>query len=415
MQQQRFLMPGFWRSVAAVLSGTAIAQALPILGSLIIARQYLPAEFGSYAAWLGVVAIAAVIATGRFETSFAIVPDGEPRRHAVVCTLITLCLSSSLFAVICAILLATNPVWISGVDPFLVVLFTPAALLVAGAQVWQTWAATEGRYRALSIMRICQAVSIVILQIVAGAFMPSATTLALTYVLGLLIGLCVSFRLLPLGALPHRTADVLRQFWSRYVRFPAYSLPADGINTLAGQLPILVVASRFGPEVTGLLAMTMRTLGAPIALLGKSVLDVFKRQAAVSYRERGECRADYLQTFWVLAAGSVVASLVLLFSSDALFAFAFGEEWRISGTMAIWLLPMFAMAFIASPLSYMVYIVEKQQVDLVWQICLLAMTVITLNLPVGYPLVLQSYSWGYAALYVAYLMMSYRFSLGNAR
>lgn len=415
MPRQRFLMPSFWRSVASVLSGTAIAQALPILGSLIIARQYMPAEFGAYAAWLGVVAIAAVIATGRFETSFAIISDGEPRRQAVICTLITLCLAGAVLALASAILFAAHPAWLVTINPFLVMLFTPTVLLVAGAQIWQTWAATEGRYYALSIMRISQAGAIVILQIAAGVFTPTAPALALAYVLGLLIGLCVSFHFLPLGALPRHASAVLRQFWSRYARFPAYSLPADGINTLAGQLPILVVASRFGPEVTGLLALTMRTLGAPIALLGKSVLDVFKRQAAMSYRDRGECRSDYLQTFWVLAAGSLVASMVLLFSSNSLFAFAFGDDWRVSGTMAVWLLPMFAMAFIASPLSYMVYIVEKQHLDLLWQICLLVMTVTTLNLPADYPVVLQSYAWGYAALYVAYLVMSYRFSLGNAR
>lgn len=78
------LTSDFWRSVASVLTGTALAQAIPILGSLVIARQYAPSEFGRFSAWLGLVLLAAVALTGRFETALALEPDGEPRRRAMV-------------------------------------------------------------------------------------------------------------------------------------------------------------------------------------------------------------------------------------------------------------------------------------------------------------------------------------------
>ena len=162
--------------------------------------------------------------------------------------------------------------------------------------------------------------------------------------------------------------------------------------------------------------MTMRILGAPIGLLGKSVLDVFKRHAAISYRERGECRADYVRTFRILAIASLGSCLVMASVSESFFALAFGENWRGAGTIAVWLLPLFALRFIASPLSYMVYIAGKQHVDLVWQVALLAMTIAALNIPFyGHDIALQAYSAGYSLLYIVYLAMSYRFSLGNRR
>ena len=83
----------------------------------------------------------------------------------------------------------------------------------------------------------------------------------------------------------------LTAFWSRHRRFPQYSLPADAVNTAAVQLPVMVVAGRFGAEAAGLLAMTLKTLGAPIGLLGKSVLDVFKRYAAAAWRDQRACSA----------------------------------------------------------------------------------------------------------------------------
>ncbi|EJO93851.1 polysaccharide biosynthesis protein [Ectopseudomonas mendocina DLHK] len=73
---------------------------------------------------------------------------------------------------------------------------------------------------------------------------------------------------------------------------------------------------------------------------------------------------------------------------------------------------MFALRFIASPLSYMVYIAGKQHLDLLWQVGLLVMTLVCLGVVQGHQSALIVYSFGYAALYLVYLAMSYRFSLG---
>ncbi len=409
-------MSSYWKSVVSVLTGTALAQIIPIIGSLVIARLYAPAEFGAFSAWLGIVLLLGVVLTGRFETSLAIEVDGEPRRLAVVSTLATACL----VACAAAILLASGTVVASGViDNFpsvLIVAAVPTALAIAAAQTWQSWAAAEGSYRQLSMMRIAQAGAVTLIQILAGLFDASADALAIAHLLGVIVGLACSAYLMPVGTFPAAQAAVtIRSFWSRQRRFPLLSLPADAINTAAAQLPLLIVASRFGAETAGLLAMTMRILGAPIGLLGKSVLDVFKRHAATSFRERGECRSDYLRTFKVLASGSFAFCIVMVFASESLFALAFGEAWRGAGTIAVWLLPLFALRFIASPLSYMVYIAGKQHVDLFWQIALLGMTITSLSIPTNHQLALQIYSAGYSTLYVIYLTMSYRFSLGVRR
>ena len=85
--------PGrFWRSVGVVLSGAAAAQVIPLIGSLALARLYAPAQFGLFAAWLGMAHLAAVVITGRYENALALEHDGEPRRVGAAATL-TLALS----------------------------------------------------------------------------------------------------------------------------------------------------------------------------------------------------------------------------------------------------------------------------------------------------------------------------------
>lgn len=406
-------MSSYWKSVASVLTGTALAQIIPIIGSLLIARLYAPAEFGVFSAWLGIVLLLGVVLTGRFETALAIEADGEPRRLAFISTLATAGLAGCAAATLLAIAMFVVPGVADSFPVVLLVVSVPTALAIAIAQSWQSWAAAEGSYRHLSVMRIAQAGAVTVIQVIMGTIEASADALAIAHLLGVAIGVACSAYLMPTGSFPAGQAiATVRNLWTRQRRFPLLSLPADAINTGAAQLPLLIVASRFGAETAGLLAMTMRILGAPIGLLGKSVLDVFKRHAATSFRERGECRSDYVRTFKALALGSIAFCVVMVFASESLFTLAFGEDWRGAGTIAVWLLPLFTLRFIASPLSYMVYIAGKQHVDLFWQIALLGMTVASLSIPTNHQLALQTYSAGYSMLYVIYLAMSYRFSLG---
>ena len=403
----------YWKSVASVLTGTMVAQVIPVLGSLVITRLYSPASFGGFSAWLSLSLLLAVLLTCRFEMAVAIEADGKPRRIAVFGTMMAIPILSSFVLLAMITIKFLMPQLLEGYPTELLFILLPMAMLIAVSNIWQQWAAAEGEYRKLNYMRVTQAALVTVLQILAGLFSNSVFLLAITQLIGVLLSVFFNLYIMPLRGLEKITkAEKIIAFWHRHKQLPKFSLPADFINTAAAQLPVLLVASRFGADIAGLLAMTLKVLGAPIGLLGKSVLDVFRRYAASSYRLRGECRQEYVKTFKVLAVGSFGFCLVMAFASEPIFVFAFGEEWAGAGIITIWLLPMFALRFMASPLSYMVYIAEKQHLDLLWQITLLAMTVVSLGISPDYSLALQSYSIGYGVLYLVYLVMSYRFSLG---
>jgi O-antigen/teichoic acid export membrane protein len=406
----------FWRSVGVVLTGTVAAQSIPLLGSLVIARIYAPADFGVFSAWLGIVMMAAVIVTGRFEMALAVEADGSPRRFAVAATLGTILLVSILFSLIVGVLyLATG--LLENFQPVMAGLFVPAALLAGVTHTWQAWAAAEGNYRGLSWVRISQAFVVTVAQILAGLISPTAVGMMLGHVLGTAAGIVIAMYLMPINplAMGARTEFWMRlkTFWRNQRRFPMFALPADAINAASGQLPLLLIASRFGAEASGLFALTIRVLGAPIGLLGTAVLDVFKRSASSSYRDKGHCKDEYVRTFWLLSAGGVILALGVILIAERLFVLAFGEPWRQAGVMAIWLMPMFALRFVASPLSYVFYIAGKQRVDLVWQCTLLAVTIASFMFTSSFEGSIKLYSVGYTLLYVIYAFLSYRYSKGK--
>lgn len=406
----------FISSVGSVLTGALIAQLIPITGTLALARIFDPASFGIFSAWLGGVLFLGVVLTCRFEMSLAVEEDGLSRFNAVVMTLITIVLMSLVVSGLVWLAVFFGLEWMTRLPLPLLVSAVPTAALVATTQTFQNWAAADGRYRDLTVMRIAQASSIVLLQIGFGMVWSDAVGLGFGYLAGSFLGLVVAVNVAPLqGIRLIHLGRGLRAFWRTHRRFAMYSLPADAVNAAAAQLPLLVVAVRFGSEAAGLLAMAMRMLGAPMSLLASSVLDVFKRHAGQAYRERGECRTEYLHAFRILCLVAVTAAVVIALGAEPFFAAVFGEVWLGAGTMALWLLPRFAIGFVSSPLSYMVYIAGKQQLDLIWQLALLAMTLATLLLFDSVQWALVSYGLGYGVLYLVYLAMSYQFSLGSRR
>jgi O-antigen/teichoic acid export membrane protein len=404
-------MGSYWKNVSVVFSGAVVAQIIPIVGALFIARLYTPSDYGAYSLWLAVVFILGVIFTLRYEAALALEGDGEERSSAVVATLFTTVLVGVLFSAIIAIIWLAFPTLVEKFSYLALISFIPAGIFLAFNMVLQGWAAADGRYNQLNALRLIFASSVTLLQIAAGLVFASELTLLLMHTLGLFISFCFALCLYPI---PIKSIKSIRctmvSFWQRRRRFPIFSLPADLTSTVTAQLPLIIVTSRFGNEIGGIFALTLRILSAPLGILGKAVLDVFKRYAVVEMNETGSCKNIYKKTFKILLLGSIGLVVGVLLFAEWLFTAAFGSEWADAGLYAIWLLPLFALRFIASPLSYTIYIVEKQNWDLVWQIGLLMVTFIALSVSGDFRSVILFYGYAASLMYLIYLYLTYRLS-----
>ncbi|MDZ3831676.1 MAG: oligosaccharide flippase family protein [Sphingopyxis sp.] len=404
----------FWTNVAGVLSGTAVAQAIPILGALILARLFLPDAFGGYSVWLGFVLILTVLLTLRLEMALPVMDDGPKREEAAALIFVTI------LSVGIGVLLVSLLLWGLGVissefaGPWLLAAIVLAAMLTAASETWQGLAAADGTYRILVKIRIGRAASILVCQIVAALTSREPEALILGHIVGL--GLTLFFaqwvRPLPFPAVTGLRYK-LRKFWRSYSRFPTFALPADLISSISAQMPLFILSARFGAEVAGIFALSMRVLLTPVGLLGRSVLDVFRRYSADAFRTRGECTAEYRSTIKVLFLISISLAAGTFLFAEYLFVFAFGEAWRQAGTYAIWLAPVVALGFMASPLSYVFYVVGRQNIDLMWQVGLFLVVLTALFISQDVKGTILAYSFGYSLMYIIYIFLSYSASKGR--
>lgn len=406
----------FISRVARVLAGTLGAQLITVGVTLLLVRLYSPAEMGGFSVWLSFATIFAVVVTGRYELAIFSTRDTD-EFHAVVKLVLQLIVVLSLILAV-GVVLAT---YTSGRVPEVVADHWAGLILVAlglGAnKLILSLLTYQQSFNRLGIARVSLAACIAVGQVSAAYLLGGIAGLVYGQLLGvvvatLLAGLWIGKPLIAACmATPWR---VVRQVARQYVNFPKFSLPADLINTVASQIPVILLASKFGGESAGWFALTLKIMGAPISLLAASVLDVFKEQAARDYREQGSCRSIFIKTFKLLALLALPPFIGLWLLGEWAFAFIFGEAWAESGRYAVLMIPLFYMRFVVSPLSYTIYIAQRQNLDLAWQLVLLAVTVASFTLASSVDSALWFYSMGYAIMYFVYFWMSFRCAKGDS-
>ncbi len=392
-------------STKITFSGLAIAQAVSLLGSLVIARIFTPSEFGLFATWIGITSIASILLSWRLELSLVTVPDGKERLRSFKLVLVTIICTTLLLSII------TSSAWffidfIQIQKILFIVMFVLVACLTSMMQAWLSWVLADGDYNSVSFSRILQALMVIGTQILIGLISPSADSLMIGHAFGLIVTLLISLKIKPITQINLWPilfiSDQLMKFWASNKKFIAYSLPADLLSVATSYIPLFLIVHYYGPAEGGLFALVMRILGGPISLAGTAVLDVFKRNASVALREIGDCRDVYLTTFKLLFGMSLLMIAIVVPFAEIFFEIAYGEAWRNAGIVALWLLPLFVAKFIASPLSYVFYIVGAQRIDLIWQSVLLLITLLVFIMTSSFEHAVQAYSIGYALRYMLY-------------
>lgn len=418
---KRFLPKSeFARNVVTLMTGTTIAQAIPIAISPILSRIYSPSDFGLLAFYLSIAAIVAVIATGRYEMAIMMPPkdeEGEVRVIVFVASVIMLLISSiSLALVVVFNSQITNMLGRPEISIWLY--FLPFSVLLTGLyQILNYLLIRQGKFKQLSINKVC-------FSAISG---PSQVGLGIIGfgALGMLASNIASYLLTILMILKSRDIrDVFKlcgrkeaeNVATKYIRYPKFDIPATLINIVANQLPLLAIGKYLGLGVLGHYSLMNKTVMAPIGLISNSMLDVFKQRATNDYHKYGNCKDIYLKVLFKLLLLGIVPTCVLAISAPEIFSFVFGKQWHDAGVMAQILAPAYLLNFLVNPLSYTFHIAQKQNLNLFLNILFLIMMALVVGVGVREtePFRFMVYiSIAQCINYIIYLYVSYIFARGG--
>lgn len=407
----KLLEATYVKNLGSLFLGTVVAQGVPLVCMVFLARLYTPEDFGTWAICLSLASTLSIIATGRLELAI-VLPESDREGDALFLSVLMV---ATLFSLGLFLFVPVLPESIlsyldqSGVqgDIWLIPL---GVFVIAVYQAVNYRLIRAAKFQRLAINRVINSTSGTLLQMLL-AFYTVVKSFGLF--LGQIIGYAVAV-VVYLFQEKRQLANVdvdlktMANQCFRYRRFPLIDVPAALMNTLAANLPILFIGMQFGAVQLGIYAFAIRVFGTPMAMVSGAFLDIFKKEASNEYAERGNCPKSYLKTFLLLSVVGILPSVVVYYAGTYIFEFVFGEEWHDAGSIASALAVMIYARFVSSPLSYMVYIAGKQIFDFVWQACLLLVTGYFLleSVEGGFDVLLYGIVWSHSALYLIYILVS---------
>jgi O-antigen/teichoic acid export membrane protein len=405
-------LPAFVRQVGVLAGGTALGQVLLLAASPALTRLYVPDDFGALAVFASIVGVLAVAAGLRYELAIPVAESAHDGAHVLVLALLAVLASTAVVAFGVAMLghhvVAAAP----SLGAYLWLI--PVGVLAIGTvQSLNYWAIRSKAFGLIARTQLTQSAISVGTQVAVGASLAGPLGLLLGQILGRTAGV-VALARHALSSL--RTARVritardLRRVARRYANFPLYSTWTGLTNALGREAPPLLLVALFGATTTGHYALGARVLQAPMALVGNAVGQVFLSRASDAARagRLGQLVIDVLEQ--LLRIGAPVLTVLAIVAPE-LFAVVFGPPWRTAGVYAQWFAPWLALVFVASPMSTLPSVLDRQKPELAFQVALLASRVAALAIggALGDPLVaIALFSIVSAANWFVYLLWTIR-------
>jgi O-antigen/teichoic acid export membrane protein len=349
---------------------------------------YSAQDFGLFAILSAAMVIIGTLAPGRLELA---IPLPERDREGMGLTQMALLSSAVIAGLVAVVVAAAGPnIAASFGQPDLMpwMWLVPLGVLALGCfQTLNQLALREQRYRAVARRNVMQGVTTVAAQLLFSLSTLKSGGLAGGFVLGQGVGagsLAMGARL---GGRTAREALSLR-LWSgllsRYRRFPLLLGPAGLLNVSGLQLPVVLIAYWYGPEVAGWLGLTQRVLTLPVSLVGTAVAQVYLSHIARSTRTDPERSLIlFRRASKALISCSMLILPVLWLGGPWLFSFVFGSQWLASGQFSQALALGLAGQLVAAPLSQTLVALERQAVQLIWDLTRVVLLVTGLALCVA--------------------------------
>jgi O-antigen/teichoic acid export membrane protein len=408
---KRFLPKSeFRRNVLTLFVGTIIAQAIPIAVTPILTRLYSPEEFGLFALYMGLASILSVFVTGRYDLA-VMLPKNEDDAANLVCLSLIITVTISILLLL-IILIVKNSIAISLQKPELEnwLPLIPATVFLTGIyQILNSWNNRKKRYMLLAKNRIFQSTSMSVVQLSGGLVFGSGVFLVIGDLLGKIISassLYIKTFETDSSTFQKATKEKMCAMASRYKKFPIFDIGSGLANTAAYQMQNILFPFTYGLSSAGLYFLVLRVLVAPMSVISAALTDVYKQKLTDTETTDQDLKKYFKKMFIMLSCSGLPFLIIFMFLGESLFAIIFGPEWQVAGEYAIILAPMFYIRFIASPLSYFLYLKEKQQIDLRAQLALVISVLASLLCTNEIRYTLITISILFSAVYLFYIFYS---------
>jgi len=354
----------FSRNVLTLMTGTTIAQAIPIAISPILTRIYTPEEFGVFALYIGIVSFVAIIVTARYEMAI-VLPKTDAEAINIVALSFIIMLSIVSFITVLIFLFHEKILILLNAQEIGKLLYlVPLSIFLSGInQIFNYWANRKKNFNSMSSAQIGQSIGVGIGQSGLG-FMAINGGLIFGNLAGRLISAYILVKKFLLNDIESfkdiNKIEIIKQM-KEHKDFPLINSLHAFSDILRTSGSVILISSFFGATVLGFYALSLRVLQVPVGILSSALGQVLYPKFTALHNQKKSLYPYTKKIFLALIAVGLPIFTILYIIVPDLFAFVFGEKWRVAGEYSRVLVPYLFMNFLISPISSIPIILHKQK------------------------------------------------------
>lgn len=355
----------FAKNVLTLMTGTSIAQAIPIAISPILTRLYTPQDFGVFALYMSIASMISVAATGRYEMAIMLPARNKDAVNILALSIIIAFVISFLSFLLVFIFNSEITYLLGNPKISIWLYFIPMSVFITGIyQSFNYWSNRQKQYKRLATSRILQSCVTGSTNLGLGVTFNSAG-LVIGGILGQLISTIYLVRKVFLKDKKYLLFISRIKIFilaKKYIKFPTWNLFASVINMLRLNLIIIFLSKYFLSTTLGYYYFADKLLRSPSNILIAAFSDVYYQRLSVikSNDEIYTLSFKYLLRMLKILLIPYVILLVIL---KSLVPIVFGENW-LSLYIYLYILsvPIFFNIIVAH-FSKILIVINRQEVS----------------------------------------------------
>ncbi|NOZ34198.1 MAG: oligosaccharide flippase family protein [Chlorobi bacterium] len=368
MNIKDFIQKDFLKNILTLMSGTVVAQIINLAAIPILSRLFTPNDFGVFAVYFALSSILASISCGRYELAIMLPKKDINAYQIVIISFFFLVIITVLSFIIIFLFFHSISDILKVKDyKYLIFLVPVLTFLIGSHKILNNWFSRFKSFKPISVSKIIKSGTSVSVKSIFGVFSFHAFGLFIGEISGqifsVLFLLKKNKKIISENSFYKDTA-VLKQELKENKNFPFFSMPMAFLNSVSVQILIYFLTFLFNTTIVGFYIQANKVLNYPLSLISNSFTSVFYQKLTTTNKQIKLYVYSYL-TSVIIAA---VISFPIYFWGEELFGFVLGNNWRFSGFLAKFLIPIVIFGFATRNTSVVFSFLKLQQITLIWQV-----------------------------------------------
>lgn len=369
--KELFLKSEFTKNTLILVSGTVLAQLIPIVNQLFLRRIYSVEDFGAMSVFLSVFSMITIVSSFRYEATIVLPKNNNEAANILSLTFIISLLFNSLIFLSVLFFKLSIVEFIGLPIKYANYLFLLpiTSFLFSFYQSLNYWLVRQKAFKASSSNKIVRRLvegavqlSMGLLKIPGGLFIGDF----LGNFSNVLSGIRQVFK--NLFSLKYVSKRKMNFVFKKFIEYPKFNAIPTLLSSAGTLLPFLFINKIYSTETVGYLDLSRMVLSIPLVFISATIAQVLFQQITSHKHEGKSIKKELINISYLLIAVICLEAFVLFFFGDSLFGFVFGEKYILSSQFSKVLILSFSLNFITSTFSAIYITFNKIKLSSIWQV-----------------------------------------------